>query len=97
MEKFKAFVGLVGERAVKTFCQAEAALLIGAGTGLLDTDWTASLSVSGMAALLSVLTTVGGNAVAKPKGDDGAADTGLLLLVLTFVGVVLLLFGVKFG
>lgn len=69
MKRTKAFLARVGERAVKTFCQTEAALLTAAGTGLLDTDWTSSLSVSGMAALLSVLTTVGGDAIRKPDAE----------------------------
>lgn len=51
------------ERAVKTFAQAEAALLIAGGTGILETDWTTSLSVSGMAAVVSVLTSVGSDAL----------------------------------
>jgi len=91
MTKLKAFAARVGERAVKTFCQAEAALLIGAGTGLLDTDWKASLSVSGMAALLSVLTTVGGGALTKPKGEDGAVDPGSAALGALVAAVIVYL------
>jgi hypothetical protein len=56
------FWNATAERAVKTFAQAEAALLLANGTGLLDTDWTTSLSVSGMAAVISVLTSVGSDA-----------------------------------
>ena len=36
------------------------------------------------------------NTPATERGEDGVADVGLLFLVLTFVGVVLLLFGVRF-
>jgi hypothetical protein len=57
-----AFWKAAAERAVKTFAQAEAALLLAAGTGILDTDWTTSLSVSGMAGVISVLTSVGSDA-----------------------------------
>jgi hypothetical protein len=57
-----AFWKAAAERAVKTFAQAEAALLLAAGTGILDTDWTISLSVSGMAGVISVLTSVGSDA-----------------------------------
>lgn len=34
---------------------------------------------------------------AKPNGQAGQVDVSLLLLVLTFVGVILLLFRVHFG
>lgn len=59
----KSFVRATLERAVKTFAQTLAAVLVASGTGLLDTDWIASLSMSAMAALLSVLTSIGSGAV----------------------------------
>lgn len=43
------------ERAVKASAGAEAALLTAQGTGLLNTDWWASLSTSGMAGAVSLL------------------------------------------
>lgn len=46
------------ERAAKTFAQSLAAVLAAAGLGLFDAAWWASLSAAGMAALLSVLTSV---------------------------------------
>ncbi|HEV2778535.1 MAG TPA: holin [Actinophytocola sp.] len=46
------------ERALKTSAQVLATVLIAAGTGLLDTDWTAALSTAGMAMVLSVLTSL---------------------------------------
>lgn len=67
--KSKAYVKLIAKRAVKTFAQTEGALLTAAGTGLLDSDWKTSLSVSGMAALLSVLTTLGGTYVTTSDDD----------------------------
>lgn len=54
------------ERAVKTFAQSAAALLVGNGVGLLDVDWVGVLSVAGLAAVVSVLTSVGSGYV----GDD---------------------------
>lgn len=57
-----AFVKAAGERAVKTFAQAEAALLVADGTGVLDTDWTSSLSAAGMAAVISILTSIASDA-----------------------------------
>ena len=65
----RAFWAATLERAVKTFAQAEAALLLAAGTGILDTDWTTSVSVSGMAAVISVLTSVGSD-VATGSGPS---------------------------
>jgi hypothetical protein len=58
------------ERAVKTFAQAEVALLVADGTGILDTDWTASLSAAGMAALISLLTSVGSDVVTSGEGPS---------------------------
>lgn len=57
-----AFVKAAGERAVKTFAQAEAALLVADGTGVLDTDWASSLSAAGMAAVISILTSIASDA-----------------------------------
>lgn len=47
------------ERAVKTFAQAAVALLTAGATGLLDVDWTQIASVAGLAAVVSVLTSIG--------------------------------------
>lgn len=58
-----AFAKAALERAVKTFAQALAALLVADGTGILDAAWGTSLSVAGMAAVVSVLTSVGSGAV----------------------------------
>ena len=49
----------IAERAIKTFAQAAAAMLVAAGVGLLDADWVAVASVAGMAAVVSVLTSIG--------------------------------------
>lgn len=51
-------------RAVKTFAQTLAALLVADGTDLLSTDWGGRLSIAGMAALVSCLTTLGSGALA---------------------------------
>jgi len=51
------------ERGVKTFAQSWAASLIAAGTGIIDTDWVGVLSISAMAALVSILTSIGSGAV----------------------------------
>lgn len=70
-KRLKNLAGTILGRAVKTFAQTLGAMLTAAGTGLLDTNWTTSLSVSGMAALLSALTTIGQN-VATTSADGPA-------------------------
>lgn len=65
MSQLGAFAQDTLVRAVKTLCQALAALLVADGTGLLNTVWSDKLSVAGMAALLSILTTVGSGLVIK--------------------------------
>lgn len=51
------------ERAVKTLAQTAAALIVASGTGLINTDWLTLASVSGMAALVSLLTSIGSDAL----------------------------------
>lgn len=61
-----AFWSATAERAVKTVAQTGAALLVGNGVGLLDIDWAQVGSVSGLAGVVSVLTSI---ASAKIGGD----------------------------
>jgi hypothetical protein len=62
------------ERAIKTFAQSLVALLVAAGTNLLTTDWPEKLAVAGMAALLSVLTSIGSDIY--NRGKDGGGGGG---------------------
>lgn len=55
----KAFWKGAAERGIKTFAATEAALLSANGLGLLDVDWGQSLSVAGMATLVSLLIAIG--------------------------------------
>lgn len=57
------FWSYAGERAVKTFAQTALATLGGGSIGLLAVDWVGVASVSGGAAVLSILTSI----VAKSK------------------------------
>lgn len=66
----KVFWKDAGERAVKTFAQAAVALLTAGATGLLGIDWPQLLSVAGLAALVSILTSVGSDTF----GDRGTAS-----------------------
>lgn len=70
MTTFRKYVRRVGVKAVRTFAQTAGAMLTAAGTGLLDTDWVTMLSVSGMAALLSVLMNVGDSSADVEPGYD---------------------------
>ena len=47
------------ERALKTFAQAEVALLTASGLDLIHAPWLDSLAASGMATVISVLTSIG--------------------------------------
>lgn len=47
-------------RAVKTFAQTMVATIGGGSVGLLEVGWLQALSVSALAALLSLLTSVAG-------------------------------------
>lgn len=68
-----SYLKALAERAVKTFCQALVAVLGAGATDLLSVGWGQALSVAGMAALLSVLTSV---ASAGFGNGDGPSLTG---------------------
>lgn len=105
MNQYAAFAEATAERAIKTAAQSLAALLIADGTGVLDTAWGTDLSVAGMAALLSVLTSIasapfGGTgpslanevtveAPVAPK-DDGVGVVELLVIVLVVLLIIYL-------
>ena len=69
----KTFWKDTAERAVKTFAQSMAAVLTAGVTGVLDVDWMNALSVSLLATLVSVLTSVGSGTV----GDQSASAINL--------------------
>lgn len=47
-------------RAVRTVCQAAVGMLSGSAVGVLEADWVAVASVSGMAGVVSILTSLAG-------------------------------------
>ncbi|GAB1515130.1 holin [Actinophytocola sp. KF-1] len=61
------------ERAIRTFAQTFGALVVAAGTGLLDTAWLTAFSAAGMAGLLSVLTSLASE-VKAPNGTASMID-----------------------
>lgn len=71
-----SFWKAAGERTVRTFAQAELALLGGDGLGLVDVDWGAALSIGGLAALLAVLTAVvaSGSSTTGPGVTEAVAQ-----------------------
>lgn len=56
----------VAERAIKTFAQVAATFLVLGTTGVADVDWVLVVSVAGVSALVSVLTSVASEGVGTP-------------------------------
>ncbi|MEV0608144.1 holin [Polymorphospora rubra] len=61
----KSFWSQTLERALKTFAQAAVALLSGDGLGLVNVDWGTTASVAGLAALISILSSVASAGVGR--------------------------------
>ena len=59
-----------GIRAAKTFCQTAVSMIGTGAVGFTDLDWIQIASVSGVAALVSILTSVAG----LPELDDGTEE-----------------------
>jgi hypothetical protein len=64
------FLRQTAERAVKVFAESLAALLLASNAGLLDAPWGTSLSAAGMAALVSVLVSIGSRPVGPPDSPS---------------------------
>lgn len=47
-------------RALKTFCQTAVALIGTGATGIIEVDWLNIVSVSALAAVVSILTSIAG-------------------------------------
>ena len=69
----QTFLKDTAERAVKTFAQSMVAVMTAGATGVLDVDWVNALSVSLLATLVSVLTSIGSGTV----GDQSASVINL--------------------
>ena len=70
-----AFWKATFERGVKTLAQSAAALLVGDGLGLLTVDWVTVGSVAGLAAVISVLTSIGTGAITDGSPSASTAET----------------------
>lgn len=60
MRDWKQWARAAAVRSLKTICQTAVGMLSGNMAGLLDVDWVAVASVSLLAGLVSVLTSVAG-------------------------------------
>jgi hypothetical protein len=58
MAKWKAYWAYAGERAIKTVAQTALATISAVAVGILDVDWVNVGSVSAMAGIMSLLTSV---------------------------------------
>lgn len=70
----RTFWQATAERGIKTIAQAAGAMLVANGTGLLNTDWLGIVSVAGMAGLVSVLTSIGSDALTGTGPGLGNAE-----------------------
>ena len=68
MEKFKKWIAAAGIRALKTFAQT-AASLVTVGAVISDINWGIVFSSAGVAAIYSLLTSIGGLPEIKEKEE----------------------------
>ena len=71
---FKKWVKYAGIRAIKTIAQTAVAT-IGTSAVIGDVNWLMVLSASGLAGILSVLTSVAGLPEVKEENDNGDSET----------------------
>lgn len=72
-----AFWRASAERSIKSVCYSASALIIANGSGLLDTDWVAILSVAGMSGLLSLLGSIASDAATGGTGPSLTSSESL--------------------
>lgn len=68
---WKEWIKAAGIRAVKTFAQTMIGT-IAVGAAFNEVDWLRALSVSGVACVLSLLTSLAGLPEVEQRGDDDA-------------------------
>lgn len=66
---WKKWLKAAGIRAVKTVAQTAVGMLTGEALGIMEVDWLAVASVSAMAGIVSVLTSIGGLPEVKEEGE----------------------------
>ena len=62
------------ERAIKTWAQVVASMLVGNGTSIITVDWLQILAVSGTAAVVSLLTSIASAGIG-PHGPSLADES----------------------
>ncbi|MCW2287051.1 r1t family holin [Leucobacter luti] len=72
----KRFWIAAAERAVKTFAQTAVAILTAGATGLLDVDWGQMASVAGLAAVVSLLTSIASDGIGGAGPSLGGEKVG---------------------
>jgi len=70
MNDWGAWIKAAGIRAIKTAAQTAVALIGTGSVGFTDLDWVQIASISGVAAVLSLLTSIAG----LPELDEGEHD-----------------------
>lgn len=60
MKNWKNWFKAAAVRAIKTVAQTAVGMLTGSLVGILEVDWLAVLSVSAMAGIVSILTSIAG-------------------------------------
>ena len=73
----RAFLFATLERAIRSFAASLASLLTASGAGIIDTDWSEKLSVAGMAALVTILFSIGGGTLGKGDGPSFVGEEKL--------------------
>ena len=72
----KGFWKDAAERAIKTFAQVAVSFLVIGTTGVLDVDWQQMASISAVAALASVLTSIASDGVGVKGTASLVKDRG---------------------
>ena len=69
MKNWKTWLKAAAVRAAKTVSQTAVSMLTGNMVGIVDVDWLAVLSVSAMAGVVSLLTSVAGLPEVKVESE----------------------------
>lgn len=69
MKNWKTWLKAAGVRAAKTIAQTAVSMLTGNMVGIVEVDWMAVLSVSAMAGVVSLLTSVAGLPEVKTESE----------------------------
>lgn len=74
MKCWKTWLKAAAVRAVKTIAQTAVGMLSGEMLGIMDADWLAVVSVSAMAGVVSILTSLAGLPECKDVETEGTPE-----------------------